>query len=327
MDNLWKIYEKESLEFVNCFLQVPSIQRLKDIGMNCGVEYTTFDFFLNIIPYSRYQHSIGVALIAYHFTYDLKQAVAGLLHDIATPVFAHTIDFYHQDHLKQESTELDTRKIIEQDALLVALLQKYHLTIDEVCNYHLYPLCDNDSPKLSADRLEYTLGNMYSYGFCDLNTIQIIYNDLEVNEKQDEFIFKHEEVAVLFTEMMLKCARIYICDEDRYAMQYLSYIIKKAVDKGVIIEDNFYLQEKKFIDLLTKDKEIEMLWDNFRQLNQVYKGKNKDFFCRQIPAKKRYIDVYVKNKGRISKINETINQEIQTFLTIDLSEYLWGKCA
>lgn len=168
---------------------------------------------------------------------------------------------------------------------------------------------------------------MYSYGFCDLNTIQIIYNDLEVNEKQDEFIFKHEEVAVLFTEMMLKCARIYICDEDRYAMQYLSYIIKKAVDKGVITEDNFYLQEKEFIDLLTKDKEIEKLWNDFRQLNQVYKGKNKDFFCRQIPAKKRYIDVYVKNKGRISKINETINQEIQTFLTIDLSEYLWGKCA
>ena len=127
--------------------------------------------------------------------------------------------------------------------------------------------------------------------------------------------------------MMLKCACIYICDEDRYAMQYLSYIIKKAVDKGVITEDNFYLQEKKFIDLLTKDKEIEKLWNNFRQLNRVYKGKNKDFFCRQIPAKKRYIDVYVKNKGRISKINETINQEIQTFLTIDLSEYLWGKCA
>lgn len=89
------------------------MQRLKDIGMNCGVEYTAFDFFSNIVPYSRYQHSIGVALIVYHFSHDLRQTVAGLLHDIATPVFAHTIDFYHQDHLKQESTELDTKKVIE----------------------------------------------------------------------------------------------------------------------------------------------------------------------------------------------------------------------
>lgn len=105
MNNLWKIYEKEHLEFINSLIHVPSMQRLKDIGMNCGVEYTAFDFFSNIVPYSRYQHSIGVALIVYHFSHDLRQTVAGLLHDIATPAFAHTIDFYHQDHLKQESTD------------------------------------------------------------------------------------------------------------------------------------------------------------------------------------------------------------------------------
>ena len=57
-----------------------------------------------------------------------------------------------------------------------------HLTIEDVCNYHLYPLADNESPKLSADRLEYTLGNMYSYGFCDLEMIQMIYKDLKVND-------------------------------------------------------------------------------------------------------------------------------------------------
>ena len=85
--------------------------------------------------------------------------------------------------------------------------------------------------------------------------------------------------------MMLKCSHVYICDEDRYAMQYLSYVIKKAVDRGVVKEDDFYLQEKSFIDLLIKDKEIKQLWDDFRQLNCVYKGKNKEFFCKQIPAR------------------------------------------
>ena len=122
-------------------------------------------------------------------------------------------------------------------------------------------------------------------------------------------------------------------------MQYLSYVIKKAVDRVVVKEDDFYLQEKSFIDLLIKaamqymsqsfrikDKEIKQLWDDFRQLNCVYKGKNKEFFCKQIPAKKRYIDVYVENKGRISKINKEMAQEIQMFLVTNLSEYLWGKC-
>ena len=32
------------------------------------------------------------------------------------------------------------------------------------------------------------------------------------------------------------------------------------------------------------------------------------------------------NKGRISKINKEMAQEIQMFLVTDLSEYLWGKC-
>ena len=50
-------------------------------------------------------------------------------------------------------------------------------------------------------------------------------------------------------------------------MQYLSYVIKKAVDRGVVKEDDFYLQEKSFIDLLIKDKEIKQLWDDFRQLS------------------------------------------------------------
>ena len=86
MNNLWKIYEKEHLEFINSLIHVPSMQRLKDIGMNCGVEYTAFDFFSNIVPYSRYQHSIGVALIVYHFTHDLRQTVAGLLHDIGKSI-------------------------------------------------------------------------------------------------------------------------------------------------------------------------------------------------------------------------------------------------
>ena len=97
--------------------------------------------------------------------------------------------------------------------------------------------------------------------------------------------------------------------------------IMKSIPFGQLTE--WILNEYK---KLIKDKEIKQLWDDFRQLSCVYKGKNKEFFCKQIPAKKRYIDVYVENKGRISKINKEMAQEIQMFLVTNLSEYLWGKC-
>lgn len=323
MNELWKVYEKELPEFINKLIQTPSLKRLKDIGMNCGVEYTQFPFFRNIIPYSRYEHSIGVALIVYHFTHDIKQSVAGLLHDIATPVFAHTIDFYHQDHLKQESTEFDTKKVIEQDALLISLLKEYHLTVDEVCNYHLYPLCDNDSPRLSADRLEYTLGNMYSYGFCDLKEIKEIFDDLKVNDLRDEIIFKHVEKAKSFTKYMLQCSRVYIMDEDRYAMEYLSHLIKKAIEVNVVEESDFYLEEKEFIALLRNDEEIKELWESYQKLNKVEHGKKGLYF--KVFAKKRYIDVCVEDKGRISSIDREIYKDIQQFLQLDFDYYMYGK--
>ncbi|MFR5131592.1 MAG: hypothetical protein ACLTDP_02610 [Terrisporobacter sp.] len=47
---------------------------------------------------------MGVALIIWHFTKDIKQSIAGLLHDISSPAFAHVIDFLNGDHENQEST-------------------------------------------------------------------------------------------------------------------------------------------------------------------------------------------------------------------------------
>ena len=92
MQELWKIYHHEIPEFLLDFMNTDVLQRLKDIGMNCGVEYTSFPLFKRCRTYSRYDHSLGVALIVWHFTGDMKQTIAGLLHDIATPVFAHTND-------------------------------------------------------------------------------------------------------------------------------------------------------------------------------------------------------------------------------------------
>lgn len=89
------------------------MKRLKDIGMNCGLEYTRYPIYRHLTkPYFRYEHSVGTALIVWHFTQDRAQTIAALLHDISTPVFAHVIDFLNEDHLTQESTEGPTRRVM-----------------------------------------------------------------------------------------------------------------------------------------------------------------------------------------------------------------------
>ena len=76
------VYHNGIPAFLDECMETPVVKRIKDIGMNCGCEYTSFPQFADLESYSRYDHSIGVALIVWHFTHDRKQAVAGLLHDV-----------------------------------------------------------------------------------------------------------------------------------------------------------------------------------------------------------------------------------------------------
>ena len=82
-------------------------------------------------------------MIIWHFTHDRKQAIADLLHDVASPVFAHVVDFMHGDYLTQESTEDGTEMLIANSTELQAVLKKYELSTGNVAQYFdevLFPL-------------------------------------------------------------------------------------------------------------------------------------------------------------------------------------------
>ena len=123
MNQLWTIYHPEIPPFLQEFAQTPPMQRLKQVGMNCGCEYTGFPRFVEIGPYSRFDHSLGVALIVWHFTGSIQQTLAGLFHDVTTPVFAHVVDFLNGDHLRQESTEAGVAECLAASPEIVALLK------------------------------------------------------------------------------------------------------------------------------------------------------------------------------------------------------------
>ena len=144
-------FPKWLLEYIN----TPEMLRLDGVGMSCGTTYTKV--YNDRYFYSSLTHSIAVALIVWHFTEDKKQTLAGLFHDIAIPTFKHCIDFMNGDSEHQESTEERTEQIIKDSKEIMSLLKRDNIRIDEVSDYHIYPIADNDTPRLSADRFEYTL--------------------------------------------------------------------------------------------------------------------------------------------------------------------------
>lgn len=330
MRKLWNIYHHEIPEFIKEFSATPPMQRLKDVGMNCGCEYTSFHYFTMREPYSRYDHSVGVALIVWHFTGNIAQSIAGLLHDISTPVFAHVIDFLNEDYITQESTEGDTKKIIEDSYEIQSLLKKYHLSTNDVCDYHMYPIADNDSPQLSADRLEYTLGNLYNYSFCELEEIQSFYNDLIVDKNEDnidEIVFKSLSIAYQFTKKAFLTFEIYVADEDRFSMQALADIIKFANENKIITKKDLYKEEKEVIEILAHDPLTKKLWQQFcgYKTLEISSEKPRSGYWLKVNAKKRYIDAYVQKQGRIAYVLQEIKQMRDDFINKEFNYWISGK--
>ena len=317
MQKLWSIYHPDIPSFLEKLAQTPPMERLRQVGMNCGCEYTQFPRFANIGPYSRYDHSLRVALIVWHFTGDMAQSLSGLFHDVTTPVFAHVVDFLNGDHLRQESTEAGVEGCLAASSEVMALLGTYGIELEQVTDYHRYPIADNDSPALSADRLEYTLGNAVNYRIISREQAEVYYKDLTVGQNEDgqpELVFSRREAAEGFAMAALECSKIYVADPDRYAMEVLAGLLKQAIDQGILEEADLYKQEKDVITRL-KQSPLKVQWELFRGYREI--------ICRDIPgkgegwkrifAKKRCIDPFVKELGRVSHICPEFKEKLELF--------------
>jgi len=325
--NLWHIYHGDIPRFILDFASTDAMARLKNIGMSCGLEYTSFPLYKACKPYTRFDHSVGVALIIWHFTLDMKQAVAGLFHDISTPVFAHVVDFLNHDHLQQESTEEETKEIISGSNQIQRLLTEYGLTVQDVCDYHRYPIADNDSPMLSADRLEYTLGNSVNYRFRTLKEVQAYYEDLTIVSNElgaSEIAFRSKELACAFTEAALLNSKVYVADADRFSMQFLADILRYALDHNILREEDLYSTEPEVIARLQSCTPTASLWKDLCGFSTTHRKNENPDLPRwiSVPAKKRYVDPLVANHGRVTEISELLKEKTLNFLNDGLDYWI-----
>jgi len=246
-------YDKRP-KFLDKYLGVPSLKRLKKIGYFCGMDYASknvYDFKEYI---TRYDHSLTVALLTWKCTKNKEATLAGLFHDVATPCFSHVIDYMNKDYENQESTEEYTEYILNNDKELNKCLKEDNIDIEDIINFKKYSIVDNSRPKVCADRLDGVILNGMAWTKnIEKEDIKNIINDIEIYD--GEIGFKNSKTAakVLKTSESIDVA----ChsNEDNYMMELLAEITKYAIDNGFITYEELYKSNE--IDIINKLKNAE----------------------------------------------------------------------
>lgn len=322
----YKILCAEYPDWLDEYINTRELQTQKYISVSCGMIYT--DLFSSKVFYSSLAHSIAVALIVWNFTHDKKQTLAALFHDIATPAFKHCIDMMNGDYLKQESTEGLTTEFIKRSDDVMKLLERDGIKLEEINDYHIYPIADNDTPQLSADRLEYSLSNGYLvYNALTLDDIAEIYNDIEIQKNEFgeiEMGFKTKAIARKFVKITNRMSVMYRDEARRYSMEFIAVTIRKLVQDGILsVEDLYDMKEFDVIKVVesSKYKDEFLAWRKAKKLN-VSDTKPEGVYSVNVKVKVRYIDPLYKGE-RMSKVCKIAKAAIDKNLAYDMDKYLY----
>lgn len=301
MRRYYELYQKHLgriPSFMNKYLKLDILERLKDISLLCGMDYSSkkaydFDFYI-----SRYDHSCNVALINWYLTHDKVSTLAALFHDVASPVFSHVIDYMNGDFLEQESTEEKTEEILRGSKELALMLEIDGLKIEDILDFKRYPIVDSKRPRMCADRLDNTIAVGMSWvKSIDLDMALEIMDKVKVFKNEDgvdEIGFTDIHVAEVIRDTGDAIDALTHSNNDTYMMLLVAKIVKRCIVLNLVnYDDLFRMGEHDIMSIIERNKEadtaLNALWEEFKNIEEFP-------IIKQPEIKKRDIDPLVLTK-------------------------------
>ena len=157
-------------------LASPAMQRLKGVmqhGITGLIGVTT--------PISRFEHSVGAMLLVRRLGADLAEQIAALLHDVSHTAFSHVIDYVFHDHNAQSFHDREKERYVA-GTTIPAILTGHGFAWEPLLDEAAFPLLEQPSPALCADRLDYFLRDSVPLGLASQAEVQAVLDNLIVRE-------------------------------------------------------------------------------------------------------------------------------------------------
>lgn len=231
-----------------------SVQRLKGIHQ-AGASYLMNEKW-NV---TRFDHSVGVMLLIKKLGGSVEEQIAGLLHDVSHTTFSHVIDYVFDN--MNESYHEEIFSSVVKNAEIPAILSKYGYNYEDILlDDSKWTLLERSAPELCADRVDYTLRDMYTYGYVSLEEVHNFLSDvIEVDRKM---VLQNIKMAEWFTETYYKeVIDFFMQPTNIYGNDMLAKTLKLALHKQVIHADDFLLEDHELIVKLQlcNDSEVHAL--------------------------------------------------------------------
>ncbi len=314
-------------KFIDKYLTTKTLNRLKHITQFCGCDYTKL--YSPLFLYTRFDHSLVVAHMTWHFTHDKKETIAALLHDIGTPCFAHCIDYVFGDYINQESSEKNIVDMIKQDSVMVEYLMQDGVSLDELTDLSQFPILENKSPRLCTDRLDGVLHTCYIWLHThSLEQIKKVYDNMTILKNEDgnpEIGFSDVAVAEKFVDMVYNYAKELQGNTDKYVMKFVSEIVKLAFEiKLISLEDLYAKKEMEICNIFSANF---LSWKKFNEASVLLgtDDEPKNRFYVSFETKKRNTIPLVCTSAGDKRISEMSSLAENKYL--ELKEYKDRKYA
>ena len=250
-------------------INTKEIQRLKKIHQG-GASHLVNSLW-NV---TRYEHSIGVMLLVRIMGGSIEEQIAGLLHDMSHTAFSHVVDFALNN--KEEDYH---EKIFDQIILgseIPNILKSYgYDPTDIIFNESKWTILEKSAPSLCADRVDYTLRDMFHYGYITNDEINKFIKNLSV--ENGEIVIKSIEDAEWFVDIYYKeVIGFFMNPLNVYGYDRLSKALKIALElKEIELED--LLEDDEYVLNLLKKSSSKEIIELIKSLN--YNVKVKEDCC------------------------------------------------
>lgn len=283
-------------------LASPLLERLKNISQN-GIAYLVDPRQST----SRYEHSVGVMVLAKMLGASELEQIQALLHDVAHTPFSHLIDSVYGLE-NQDYHERHKQRFLSQKWVQKVLLD---------CDISLKDLGGQNSKffekkGINIDRLDYMIRDLKAVGRIFQPEYSIILNQLVIEEGR----IKCRDLAtakLLFDKFLEVNQEVYFDPNVEAASVAFTALIQKMLKSGHLKEEDFEKNEQEILDLI-KNSPYQA---EFAKIGpDSYKGCSLEKNSRPpILRKLRFIDPEIQGlKGTLTDWDHQARLQLEEYL-------------